>query len=183
MSSKLYKLEKVGSKHLIYCAKSNSPVVTKEELFDKISRCHTNVGHSGRDKTWAEVRANYSGVKFSMIDLFLKTCTSCSQRQVTKNPPSGSAMINLSFLLRIQIDLIDFRSRPDHDYKWILHARGCFSKFSWAYALRTKTAAEVAGHLFNQFCVFGTPRILQSDNGKEFTVHVIKDCVQSGLEQ
>ncbi|XP_070183317.1 SCAN domain-containing protein 3-like [Littorina saxatilis] len=74
-------------------------------------------------------------------------------------------MINLSFRLRVQIDLIDFRSRPDNESKWILHARDCFSEYSWAYALKSKRAAEVASHLFDQFCSFGPPRILQSDNG------------------
>jgi hypothetical protein len=141
--------------------------VTKEELFVTIERCHQNVGHAGRDKTWSEVRANYAGIKHVMVDLFLKTCSTCAQRQVVKNPPSGKPMVNLSFLLRVQIDLIDFRSRPDQEFNWVLHARDCFTKFSWAYAMKTKSAAEVASHLFDQFCTFGAPRILQSDNGRE----------------
>ncbi|KAK7091747.1 hypothetical protein V1264_009390 [Littorina saxatilis] len=165
----------VGSQNIIFCKKSGCPVVAREEIFQTISTCHTNVGHSGRDKTWAEVKSNYAGIKWDVIDIFLKTCTSCCQRQAVKSLPSGKAMINLSFLLRVQIDLIDFRSRPDNEYKWILHARDCFSKYSWAYALKSKRAAEVASHLFDQFCSFGPPRILQSDNGREFTAGVIQE--------
>lgn len=165
-AKKLYKLGMVGSQNIIFCKKSGCPVVAREEIFQTISTCHTNVGHSGRDKTWAEVKSNYAGIKWDVIDIFLKTCTSCCQRQAVKSLPSGKAMINLSFLLRVQIDLIDFRSRPDNEYKWILHARDCFSKYSWAYALKSKRAAEVASHLFDQFCSFGPPRILQSDNGR-----------------
>ena len=41
--------------------------------------------------------------------------------------------------------------------------------------MKTKMAAEVADHLITQFCVFGSPRIMQSDNGKEFTARVIND--------
>ncbi|XP_070183031.1 KRAB-A domain-containing protein 2-like [Littorina saxatilis] len=173
--AKHYKLQVVGARTMLCCQKTNCPVVTREELFATIARCHVHVGHGGRDKTWAEIKANYAGVHHSAVSVFLKTCPSCRQRQVVKSLPSGKAMINLSFLLRVQIDLIDFRSRPDRDFKWILHARDCFSKFSWAYPLESKTAAEVAGHLFDQFCTFGPPRLLQSDNGREFTANVIRE--------
>lgn len=170
-----FKLEKIGTNSIVYCVKTSSPVVTKEDMFDVISRCHEQVGHSGRDKTWNELRSNYSWVKQHVVELFLKTCTACTQRQPVKQPAAGKPMITLGFLLRVQIDLIDFRSRPDGDYKWILHARDHFSKFSWAYPLKTKCANEVAECLGEQFCVFGPPRILQSDNGREFTAHVINE--------
>jgi hypothetical protein len=32
------------------------------------------------------------------------------------------------------------RSRPDNDFRYIMHARDHFSKFSWAYPLHSKTA-------------------------------------------
>ena len=70
---------------------------------------------------------------------------------------------------RLQMDLIDFSSRPDGDFKYILHLRDHFTKFSWAFALTSKRAEEVAGHLIETFCNFGAPKILQSDNGKIFS--------------
>ena len=175
---KKFKLQRVGSKDIVFCVKTKCPLVTKDELFSTIARCHARVGHGGRDKTWTEVKENYAGVKHGAIDVFLKTCTSCAQRQVPKLLPSGKPMINLCFLLRVQIDLIDFRSRPDNDFQWVMHARDCFSKFSWAYASQTKSAAEVAAHLFDLFCTFGPPRILQSDNGREFTANVIREVCE-----
>ncbi|CAF4507119.1 unnamed protein product, partial [Didymodactylos carnosus] len=71
--------------------------------------------------------------------------------------------------------LIDMRSMPDDEYKWILHTKDHFSKFSWAYPLKLKEAEPVAAKLLQQFYSFGAPRILQSDNGKEFVAKVIKD--------
>ncbi|KAK7096157.1 hypothetical protein V1264_005490 [Littorina saxatilis] len=172
---KKFKLEHIGSMQIVYCTKASCPVVTYEEMFETIRKCHEKVGHSGRDKTWSEVRANYAGIKHSVLDIFLKTCTACTQRQPSKSPPAGRPMINLEFLLRLQIDLVDMRSQPDGEFKWILHARDHFTKFSWLYPMKTKMAAEVADHLITQFCVFGSPRIMQSDNGKEFTARVIND--------
>ena len=78
---------------LIYCAKTTCPVVNKEELFNAIATCHVTVGHAGRDKTWAEVHGNYSGVKHGAIDLFLRTC---SQRQVVKSLPSSNDKPDIS---------------------------------------------------------------------------------------
>ena len=66
------------------------------------------------------------------------------------------------------------RSVRDGEYQWILHTKDHFTKFSWAYALCSKEAKPVAEKLLDQFYHFGVPRILQSDNGKEFTAKVIK---------
>jgi hypothetical protein len=72
------------------------------------------------------------------------------------------------------MDLVDMRSVPDGEYKWILHTKDHFTKFSWAYPLQSKEAEPVAEKLLQQFYLFGVPRILQSDNGKEFVAKVIK---------
>lgn len=139
-----FKLQQIGSKQLLFCTKSSCPVITKEEYFDTILKCHEKVGHSGRDRTWNEVKSNNAGVKYAAIDVFLKTCSVCLKRQPAKCPPCGKPIIDLEFLSRLQIDLIDFRSRPDGDFRWVLHARDHFTKFSWTYPLVTKTASEVA---------------------------------------
>lgn len=70
------------------------------------------------------------------------------------------------------MDLIDMRSRPDHFsrkiFKWILQLKDHFTKFCWAHPLETKEAQEVYSVVRNIFFNFGPPRILQSDNGREF---------------
>ena len=41
-----------------------------------------------------------------------------------------------------------------------------------------KEPIAIAGILFELFCQFGPPVILQSDNGKEFTANIIKNLVE-----
>lgn len=65
----------------------------------------------------------------------------------------------------------------DGEYKYILHARDHFTRYSWGYPLKSKSSTEVAVNLFDIFTTFGAPTILQSDNGKEFTSRVIKELV------
>jgi transposase InsO family protein len=86
-----------------------------------------------------------------------------------------TAIISLGFMTRLQIDLIDMRTRPDGEFKWILHCRDHFTKYSWVYALTRKEARQVAENLVQLFFQFGPCKILQSDNGKEFTAQIIKD--------
>ena len=54
--SRNFKLVIIGDQSVVYEIKSNLPVVTYENLYDRINECHERVGHHGRDKTWAEVR-------------------------------------------------------------------------------------------------------------------------------
>src|SRR5438105_3055680 len=67
--------------------------------------------------------------------------------------------------------------QPDKEFKYILHIKDHFSKFSWGYSLKSKSAEEIAFNLFEQFMIFGIPKILQTDNGTEFTSSVIKQLI------
>ena len=70
------------------------------------------------------------------------------------------------------------RHLPDGEYHWILHCIDHWSKFNFAYPIPSKHAKCVAECLDkNVFPCFGIPRILQSDNGREFINHVIKELI------
>src|ERR1044072_6844187 len=71
------------------------------------------------------------------------------------------------------MDLIDLHQYPDNGFKHILHVRDHFSRYSWAKPLISKEPIVIAGILYEIFCQFEPPVILQSDNGKEFTSRVI----------
>ncbi|XP_008274017.1 uncharacterized protein LOC103353042 [Stegastes partitus] len=165
----------IGSKTVLYCKKTVNPVITREDLFSTIQQCHERTGHSGRHKTWDEVKNNYAFIPRVAVELYLQTCLTCSTRQSLKQPTSAKPTISLGFLTRVQVNLIDMTSKPDDDYKWILHARDHFSKYSWAFPLTSKRASEVAQKLVMLFSMFGPPRILQSDNGGEFVASVITE--------
>ncbi|XP_030010460.1 KRAB-A domain-containing protein 2-like [Sphaeramia orbicularis] len=175
---KNFTLQEIGAKKILYCQKSSRPVVTKEDIFDTIKCCHSRVGHSRRDKTWDEIKSNYSWVRHDLVQLYLRTCRECSTRVPLKKPPAGRPIISLGFMTCMRIDLIDMTSRPDHDYKWILHMRDHFTKFSWTHPLTSKRASGVAEKLMQTFCLFGSPHILQSDNGKEFVAGVINQLTE-----
>ena len=79
----------------------------------------------------------------------------------------------------LQIDLIDMRHRPDGMYKWIGHYMDHWSKIHILFPLCRKSAAEVALNLQNHvFSYLGTPKILHSDNDREFVNEIVESIVK-----
>ncbi|CAF1570775.1 unnamed protein product [Rotaria magnacalcarata] len=173
--NKNFKIIKIGDQSVVYDIKSNHPVVRHENLYTKIKECHERVGHHGRDKTWIEVKDQYGWVPLDTVKLFISQCDVCSNRKTFPKPAAEKPIVSIGYFTRLQVDLIDMRSIPNGEYKWILHAKDHFTKFLWTYPLQSKEAEPVAQKFLQQFYSFGAPRILQSDNGKEFVAKVIKD--------
>jgi transposase InsO family protein len=71
------------------------------------------------------------------------------------------------------------RHRPDKNYKWIGHYMDHWSKFHVLFPLIRKCSEEVAMNLQNHvFAVLGTPKILHSDNGREFVNEIVRSVVK-----
>ena len=119
----------IGEKDILICLKSDCPVVTRDEVFNVIHKCHLIIEHSGRDKTLHEVKKSYAGIRFPLIDLYIEACTTCFTRKPLKKPIAGKPIIALGFLTRVQVDLIDMTSRPGNDFRYIMHAIDHFSSF------------------------------------------------------
>ena len=78
----------------------------------------------------------------------------------------------------MQIDLIDMRHMPDDSYNYIVHYMDHWSKFHVMWPLMRKSAVEVAiGLATKVFPYLGLPKILQSDNGREFVNEIVKETL------
>ncbi|XP_045451043.1 KRAB-A domain-containing protein 2-like [Melitaea cinxia] len=84
---------------------------------------------------------------------------------------------------RCQVDLIDFQTQPDGNFKFIMVYQDHLTKFVLLRALQCKRAAEVAYHLNDIFLTIGMPCILQSDNGREFVNNVISELARHSQSQ
>ena len=110
-------------------------------------------------------------------NLFINFCVECHLKKSRKQPKGlvVKPIRSHSFLSRCQIDLINFQSLPDGDYKYILTYVNHFTKFCVLSPLKSKRAEEVAQTLLPVFLTFGAPAVLQSDNGREFVNSVISE--------
>lgn len=83
-------------------------------------------------------------------------------------------IITKDFNVRGQVDLVDFQSAPDGEYKWLMNYQDHVTKILHLRPLKTKRALDAAIELLEIFLDFGDPCLLQSDNGREFTAHPIE---------
>jgi hypothetical protein len=169
---------KIAAIDIACCIKTKKSICVYESYYRVIGEAHAIVSHGGRVKTVHEVNSHYSWVPRFAVEIYLKQCITCQTRKPLKQHIVAKPIVSLGVMTRLQIDLVDMRSRPDIlkdeiTYNWILNCIDHFSKFSWAYPLQNKSANEVASKLRELFFVFGPPKILHSDNGKEFVANVI----------
>ena len=67
---------------------------------------------------------------------------------------------------------------PDDSYNYIAHYMDHWSKFHIMWPLMRKSAVEVAVGLATKvFPYLGLPKILQSDNGREFVYEIVKETL------
>ncbi|XP_045446899.1 uncharacterized protein LOC123655106 [Melitaea cinxia] len=85
--------------------------------------------------------------------------------------------------IRCQVDLIDFQTQPDGNFKFIMVYQDHLTKFVLLRALQCKRAAEVAYHLNDIFLTIGAPCILQSNNGRKFVNNVISELARHSQSQ
>jgi hypothetical protein len=139
-------------------------------MFDVIYDIHHSVGHTGTSTMRPESKKKYANVTKPLLKLF---CNYSDEFQLKKkNLPNHGLVVkpirSSEFNSRWQMDLIDLRTIKDGKFEWIMNCQDHYTKFCMLEALEKKTAINVARTLYKLFGLFGVPKILQSDNGKEF---------------
>ncbi|KAK3909807.1 KRAB-A domain-containing protein 2 [Frankliniella fusca] len=129
--------------------------VKNEDLYDRIRAEHEEAEHVGRNKMIPLLKKKYANVT--------QAKKKSKKRGIVTKPLVFSQMND-----RAQVDLIDFQSHPDGEFKHIMTYQDHLTKFVVLKPMRTKTALEVANYLLDIFLTIGAPVILQSDNGREF---------------
>ncbi|XP_044736116.1 KRAB-A domain-containing protein 2-like [Chrysoperla carnea] len=159
---------------------ANAPpirILPREQYFHILSNIHLSCGHGGRDKILYHIKKRYYIPK-KAVEIFVSLCPVCKikrnvSRKVIVTKPINSRNFNLSG----KVDLIDFESCPDGEFKWLLSYQDNATKFLNLRPLKTKREVEVASELMKIFLTFGVPCTLQSDNGRKFTANIIKELV------
>ena len=163
------------AKHII----ENTPQVAKRsQAFDLIREAHLAVGHAAGEKTHQELHRRWSGISRKLCDMYCKICSCVTQKTQLVRPTDLTPIISRTLNSRGQVDLIDMQSVPDRGYTWILHYQDHALKFSLLVAMKDRRASTVAWKLYKIFRIIGAPRILQSDNRREFVNEVINELAQ-----
>ena len=130
--------------------------VQKEDILDVIHDAHLAIGHSGRNQMQKETQTKYKNITVESIMLYLSLYVPCLKK--SKVPKEGlviKPMIFSEMNSRVQVDLIDMRSQPDGELKWILVYQGHLTTFVQLRPGTSKRASEIAYQLFDIFSIFG----------------------------
>lgn len=153
--------------------------VHSEELFAILHSTHVAIGHGGRDRMSKQLNTFYKNITHEQIKLFLDLCESCQlKRKSEKKGIVVKPIISSHFNSRCQVDLIDYQSQPDGNFKFLLVYQDHLTKFVVLKPLTSKKAFEVANTLLDIFLLLGAPSILHCDNGKEFSNQVLECVIQ-----
>lgn len=130
-------------------------------------------GHAGVYKTYDRVGRKFYWPKMrSDIANYIRSCRVCLATKPVQKPPSG-LMCSRTDVSRpwelISLDIVGPLPRSSNGYKYILSIQDYFTKFCLFLPMREATASGITRLIEEHvFLLFGVPRTLITDNGKQF---------------
>lgn len=148
---------------------------------DVLKRSHDDIitGHLGVRKTYYRIKKDFFW--FNMlkdVKTYVGNCDTCSKYKVSQQQPFGlmgqHREVSQPWQV-ISLDLMGPFPRSKTSNTMLLVISCWFSKFVLLFPLRTGKADKIAEILERQLLLFGTPKVIICDNGKQFESKVFKD--------
>eukprot|EP00117_Sycon_ciliatum_P001358 scpid51373/ scgid5968/ Pol polyprotein; Reverse transcriptase/ribonuclease H; Integrase len=143
--------------------------VTRQSLIDLIISEHER-DHRQGEACYNTLRANYYPVVRDTVLALFKTnvnCTACHrQAPLPKTTLTRRTILATYPNSRWQMDLKKLPSVRGYEY--CCNVVDCFSRFAMGGPIKSKSAKDVCNVIVSCMYRYGAPRILQTDNGREF---------------
>lgn len=126
--------------------------------------------HTGMKAMYERSKRLFIGFKREKINEFVANCITCNRHRPLQRISPITPIISQHPWELIQMDCIDLRnySHFNDGYGWIVNILDCYSKFMFPVPVISKTAENIKYALRQNINREGSPRIIQTDNGKEF---------------
>ena len=148
----------------------------KESRADIITIAHS-LGHFQAQSTYDRLRENYFWKNMLQdVKKVIAKCAVCIRHQPRAPIIHPAIAIEVNGIFeRVGIDLVFGLPETAEGYTGILVITEYLTKYPYAVPIKTKTAEEIARKLFIYISIFGPPKILLSDQGKEFLNQIINN--------
>ena len=136
-----------------------------------------SLGHFGANKMVDQIHAQNKTWPLMAKDCleYVKQCPECQRINITRKGYHPLKAINVHLPgEHMTVDLAGEFPLSSKNNKYLLVLTDVCTRFVILKAIPDKTAATVATTLFDTFSLIGFPRVLQSDNGREFSNQVTK---------
>ena len=154
-----------------------------------IRSLHERTIHKGQNSLYELIKQEnfwWCGI-YEDVKEYIKRCPIC--QQIHKNvgrKPQIKQIITKGPRERFVVDLVDINEEINDNkklFKYILNIIDHYSKLVGSYLLKNKSANEVLLKINDFIGHYGTPKILQTDHGKEFDNKILKDyCKNNNIE-
>jgi hypothetical protein len=151
--------------------------VPESERQAKMEAAHAK-GHYGADELFRQLWEDGYYWPFMKKDCrtFVATCLVCLRYNVGKKGYHPLQTVNAELPFdHISVDTITGLPTTPRGNNCILVIIDLFTRFTILYAQQTKSAVDTAWSLWQCFCLFPLPKIIQSDNGTEFVNSVLAE--------
>ena len=146
-------------------------ILTKEHI----------INHQGADQLFKQIFHNgfYWDTLRADCEKLVSNCRECLSFNVTRKGYHPLTAITAKYPFdHIAIDLFGPFKPSENGYTFVLLITDIATGFVVLRALSTKSAFHTAERLYQVFCDFGFPKILQSDNGTEFVNQIVKSLLE-----
>ncbi|KAJ8676897.1 hypothetical protein QAD02_012684 [Eretmocerus hayati] len=90
-----------------------------EEYYPKLWEAHQQNGHGGRDRMYYYLKTKWQ-IPTTACEIFITCCESCTRKKpVAQKGVVSQPIIPYSFNARVQMDLIDYQSCPDGEFRFL----------------------------------------------------------------
>jgi len=163
-------------------------VVPAELRTQVLEECHNppQAGHFGREKTYKSLSRCYywPGMRVDAAR-FVKSCLPCQRNKPLQTGPQG-LMYEKNYAepwTEICTDIMGPLPRSKNQFKYVLVVQDVLTKYVIFRPLRQATGPKIGQVLEESvFHVFGCPKVMHSDNGKEYENKVLNGiCEELGI--
>ena len=160
---------------------------TEEQKQELLEKSHL-LGHYGITAMEQVIHEDYQmhwkGLRKD-IEQYVKNCSKCRVFNLGKHvyhPPKNHTANSVGDHWVFDLGTFDITTPRGNNY--ILVAMDLFSRFIVLRALPDKTATTVAKEMVSIFSLFGYPKIISHDNGKEFSSQLLESiAINAQIEQ
>ena len=158
------------------------PLTLRTEI---IERAHL-LGHFQAETTYNRLKSIYYWPTMEDdIKHVISKCIPCKRNQSAPVQSHSALALPITGVFeRVGMDLVFGLPETTDGYKGIMVLTEYLTKYPYAVPIRSKCADEIATHLFGFISFFGPPKILLSDQGKEFLNTIVDHLSKiSGIER
>ena len=110
---------------------------------------------------------------------FIKACDECQRNERSQVLDHEARNLPISGIFdMIGIDLVFGLPETSDGFTGLMVVTEYLSKYPFVKPIKTKSALEIAHLLWQYVCLFGPPKVILSDQGKEFNNSLIDRLVK-----